>query len=128
MKIKPIRNRVVVRKDEAEKTFSGTSILLPESIQQIPLTGTVVEVGPGHTTPGGSFIPTTVKVGDKVLFSRNTGTDLKNIEPGLFSFREDEILAVFKRPRKTTANKMLKKLGWEKLPGDFINPQIAEGE
>ena len=126
MKIKAIRNRVIVKKDEVEKTFSGTSILLPEFVQQVPLTGTVVEVGPGFTTTAGAFVPITVKKGDRIVFARSTGTSLEEIEKGLISLNEKDILAVFRKPRKTTANKMLKKLGWEKLPGDFINPQIAE--
>jgi len=125
---KAIRNRIFVKRDEKATTIAGTNLLLPECLKEEAYTGTVVSVGKGHTTSTGAFIKTTVKVGDHIVFPKGVGTDLKDIEPGLISLNEKDIIAVFKSPRKTTANKMLKKLGWEKLPGDFINPRIAEGE
>lgn len=69
MNIEPLNDRVVVRPDAAERTVgNGSVILMPDAYQRKPRRGVVLAVGPGHTSAAGVFIPTTVQVGQKVLY------------------------------------------------------------
>lgn len=76
MNIKPLADRILVKPAPAEeKTASG--IIIPDTVQERPLQGEVVAVGPGRYTDGGTFIKTELKVGDKVLYGRYSINEIK---------------------------------------------------
>jgi len=75
-KIKPLGDRVLIRRAKAQEKKG--SILLPDSAQEKPKEGEVVEVGPGKIDEHGNFESLSVKVGDKIIFSGYSGTEVKN--------------------------------------------------
>jgi len=93
-KIKPLGNRVLIQRAKAQTTKGG--ILLPDSAQQKPKEGTVVAVGPGKTDDNGKPQPLNLKVGDRVLFSSFSGTEVKNQENNedFLILAEDDILGI----------------------------------
>ena len=94
MKIRPLQDRLVVKRtQEEEKTKGG--IIIPDSAKEKPLEGTVVAVGSGKSVKGGKVVPLDVKAGDKVLFGKYSGTEVKVDGEDLVLLREDDVLAVF---------------------------------
>jgi len=95
-KIQPLGNRVLVRRSKAPTTKGG--ILLPDSAQEKPKEGIVESAGPGKTDENGNFEPTTVKAGNKVLFSSYAGTEIKSETTGneeeFLILSEDDILGI----------------------------------
>jgi len=77
-KIKPLGNRVLVKRSKAQTTKGG--ILLPDTAQEKPKEGQVVAVGPGKVSDNGKAEPLTVKIGDWILYSNYAGTEVKNNE------------------------------------------------
>lgn len=93
MSIKPLHDRVLVRRVEEEKMSAG-GIVLPDSAQEKPAEGEVIAVGPGKTADSGQLIAMGVKVGDKVLFGKYSGQEVKVDGEELLVMREDDIIAV----------------------------------
>lgn len=92
-KIIPLGNRVLVERTAAQTKKGG--ILLPDNAQEKPKEGTVIAVGPGARSDEGKIIPMNVKVGDRVLFSKYTGTDVKtDDDKDLMILPEDDILGI----------------------------------
>ena len=92
MKLKPMSDRIVVRVFEAEeKTASG--IILPDTAQEKPSEGEIVAVGPGKTNDAGTLIKMSLKKGDKVLYGKYSGTEVKVDGENLLIMRESDILA-----------------------------------
>jgi chaperonin GroES len=93
MKIRPLQDRVIVKRiEEEEKTKGG--IIIPDTAKEKPQEGKVIAVGKGKTNDEGKLIPLDVKVGDKILFGKYSGTEVKlNGEEHLI-MREDDILGV----------------------------------
>jgi chaperonin GroES len=93
MQIVPLRDRCSIKKDKAEeKTYGG--LYIPDIAQKEVQIGTVQAVGPGATSKEGILNPPDVKSGDKVIFPKYCGTDLKEIEKDLFIIPESEILCI----------------------------------
>lgn len=93
MTIKPLQDRVLVKRlDENTKTAGG--IIIPDTAKEKPSEGIVEAVGPGMVTPEGKTIPMSVKVGDKVLFGKWSGTEIKIKGEDRLIIKEPEILAV----------------------------------
>ncbi len=93
LKVKPLSDRIVVRQADAEEVSSG-GIILPDTAQEKPQQGEVVAVGPGKTADSGELIKMALKVGDKVLYGKYSGTEV-NIDGGEYVFmRESDILAI----------------------------------
>ena len=93
MKIRPLQDRVVVRRlDELTKTSGG--IIIPDTAKEKPSEGLVEAVGPGALNPEGKLIPMSVKVGDKVLFGKWSGTEVKVNGEERLLIKEAEILGV----------------------------------
>ncbi|ABA59368.1 MULTISPECIES: co-chaperone GroES [Nitrosococcus] len=93
MKIRPLHDRVIVRRMEEEKTSSG-GIVIPDTAAEKPIRGEVVAVGNGKILESGEVRALDVKVGDKVLFGKYSGTDVKVESEELLVMREDDIMAV----------------------------------
>ncbi len=90
--IKPLSNRVLVKRSEAKTTKGG--ILLPDAAQEKPKEGSIVAVGPGKIDDQGQLHALTVKVGDKVLFGAYAGTDVKLNDEEYLIMSEDDILGI----------------------------------
>lgn len=93
MKLKPLHDRVLVKRlPEEEKTAGG--IIIPDSAKEKPSRGEVIAAGPGKTADDGKAIAMNVKNGDKVLFSKYAGTEVKVDGDEMLVMREDDILAI----------------------------------
>jgi chaperonin GroES len=93
MNIRPLHDRVIVRR-MAEETKSPGGIVIPDSAAEKPIQGEVVAVGNGKVLENGEVRPWEVKVGDKVLFSKYGGTEVKIEGEELLVLREDDITGV----------------------------------
>ncbi|MCK5770584.1 co-chaperone GroES [Algiphilus sp.] len=93
MKLRPLHDRVVVKRLEEERTTPG-GIVIPDSAAEKPIKGEVVAVGPGKRSDDGTVHAPDVKVGDKVLFGKYSGTEVKHEGDELVVMREDDIMAV----------------------------------
>ena len=93
LKLKPLEDRVVVEPKEAEdKTASG--IILPDTAQEKPQEATVVALGPGKASDSGTIVKMTVKVGDKVLYGKYSGSEVTVDGKEYLIMRESDILAI----------------------------------
>jgi chaperonin GroES len=93
MSLKPLGNRVVIEPIEQEDITSG-GIVLPETAKEKPQKGTIISVGPGERDEDGKYIPMDVKEGDKVLFAKYAGTEIKVDGDKLLILKESDILAI----------------------------------
>jgi len=93
MKIRPLHDRVVIRRTEEEHTTPG-GIVLPDSATEKPIQGEVIAAGNGKILENGEVRPLDVKVGDKVLFGKYAGTEVKIDGEELLVMREDDIMGV----------------------------------
>jgi chaperonin GroES len=93
MKIKPLHDRAVIRRLEDQRTSPG-GIVIPDSAAEKPIRGEVIAVGKGKIMENGDIRPMDVKVGDKVLFGKYAGTEIKVDGEELVVMREDDIMAV----------------------------------
>ncbi|MEW5827795.1 MAG: co-chaperone GroES [Chloroflexota bacterium] len=93
LKLKPLGSRVVVEPVEQEETTAG-GIVLPETAKEKPQQGIVLAAGPGDRDEDGDYIAMDVKVGDKVLFAKYAGTELKLDGKKLLILRESDLLAI----------------------------------
>ena len=93
MKIRPLHDRVIVKRLEEERTSPG-GIVIPDSAAEKPVQGKIVAVGKGKILEDGNVRPLDVKVGDKILFGKYSGTDIKIDGQDVLILREDEVLAV----------------------------------
>jgi len=94
MKIRPLHDRVIVKRWEEEKTSPG-GIVIPDSATEKPSKGEIVAVGNGKILDSGEVRALDLKVGDKVLFGKYSGTEVKVDDQDIVVMREDDIMAVF---------------------------------
>jgi chaperonin GroES len=94
MKIRPLHDRIVVKRWEEEKTSPG-GIVIPDTAKEKPIKGEVVAVGTGKLLDNGEARALDVKVGDKVLFGKYAGTEVKIDGNDYLILREDDIMGVF---------------------------------
>ncbi|HDP23985.1 MAG TPA: co-chaperone GroES [Deltaproteobacteria bacterium] len=93
MKVRPLQDRVIVKRmEEDQKTKGG--IIIPDTAKEKPQMGEVIAAGPGKKTDEGKLLPLDVKKGDKILFSKYSGNDIKIDGEELLIMREDDILGV----------------------------------
>ena len=93
MKLRPLNDRVIVKRlEEEEKTVGG--IIIPDTAKEKPQQAKVIAVGKGRTLENGQVIPLTVKEGDRVLFGKYAGTEIKIDGDEHLIMREDDILAI----------------------------------
>lgn len=96
MKIRPLNDRILVKRlEEEDKTAGG--IIIPDSAKEKPAEGEIIAIGPGKLNKSGERVAMDVKVGDKVLFSKYGGTDVKIDGVNYLIMREDDILGVVER-------------------------------
>ena len=93
MKIRPLHDRVIVRRMEEERTSAG-GIVIPDSATEKPAQGEVLAAGKGKISENGDVHPLDVKVGDKVLFGKYAGTEVKVEGEELLVMREEDIMGV----------------------------------
>ena len=93
MNIRPLHDRVVVKRIEQEEQVRG-GIIIPDTAKEKPQEGEVLAVGNGKILENGTTLAMDVKVGDKILFGKYSGTDIKIDGEEVLILREDEVLAV----------------------------------
>jgi chaperonin GroES len=96
MKIRPLQDRVIVKRLEEETKTKG-GIIIPDSAKEKPIEGKVIAVGKGKVAENGNLLKLDVKVGDKVLFSKYGGTEVKIDGEEYLIMREDDILGVIEK-------------------------------
>jgi chaperonin GroES len=93
MNIRPLHDRVVVRRMEEERTSPG-GIVIPDTAAEKPIQGEVIAIGRGKLLDNGEVRPLDVKVGDRVLFGKYSGTEVKISGEEFVVMREDDIMGV----------------------------------
>jgi len=93
MQVRPLHDRVLVKRIEEKEVVKG-GIIIPDTAKEKPMEGEVVAVGPGKLLEDGKRAPIDVKVGDRVLFGKYAGTEIKIDDEDYVVMREEEILAV----------------------------------
>ena len=94
MKIRPLHDRVIVKRLEEERTSPG-GILIPDTAAEKPVQGKIVAVGKGKILEDGKVRELDVKVGDKILFGKYSGTEVKVDGEDLVVMREEDVMAIF---------------------------------
>lgn len=93
MKFRPLHDRVLVRRIELEEKTPG-GIIIPDSAKEKPMQGEVIAVGTGHRADDGKVTPLDVKSGDKVLFGKWSGTEVKIGSEDLLVMKESDIMGI----------------------------------
>ncbi|MBA7601413.1 10 kDa chaperonin [subsurface metagenome] len=94
IKLQPLGDRVVVRPSDEEEVTKG-GIILPDTAKEKPQRGVVIAVGPGRLDEEGKRVPMEVKKGDKVIYSKYAGSEIKQDDEEVLILRESDILAKF---------------------------------
>jgi len=102
MKFRPLHDRVVVRRVEEEAKTAG-GIIIPETAQEKPSQGEIVAVGQGARGEDGKIVPLDVKVGDRVIFGKWSGTEVKIDGEDLLIMKESDIMGVLEGKAKKAA-------------------------
>jgi chaperonin GroES len=97
MKFRPLHDRVVVKRIDAEEKSAG-GIIIPDTAKEKPSQGEVVAVGPGGRDEAGKLIPIDIKVGDRVLFGKWSGTEVKIDGQELLIMKESDIMGIIDEP------------------------------
>jgi chaperonin GroES len=100
MKIKPLHDRVLVRRLEQEEKTAG-GIIIPDTAKEKPQQGEILAIGSGARDESGKVVPLDVKVGDVVLFAKWGGTEVKIDGEDLLVMKESDIIAVVEDAKKT---------------------------
>ena len=101
MKFRPLHDRVVVRRVESEEKTAG-GIIIPDTAKEKPQEGEVIAVGPGGRDEAGKLIPLDVKAGDRILFGKWSGTEVKIDGEDLLIMKESDIMGVVEGSAATT--------------------------
>jgi chaperonin GroES len=96
MKIRPLQDRVIVKRVEEEAKTKG-GIIIPDTAKEKPMEGLVIAVGKGKATEDGTLVKPDVKAGDRILFSKYAGTEVKIDGVEHLIMREDDILGVIEK-------------------------------
>ncbi len=96
MKVRPLQDRLLVRRvEEQEKTKGG--LIIPDTAKERPLEGEVIAVGAGKRTDDGTLVAPDVKAGDRILFGKYAGTEIKIAGVEHLILREDEVLGIVEK-------------------------------
>ena len=104
MKVRPLHDRVIIKRVEEQETVRG-GIIIPDTAKEKPQEGEVVAAGTGKRLENGQIIPLEVKAGDRVLFGKYSGTEIKLDGEELLILREEEILGIIAPSASTKSKK-----------------------
>jgi len=104
MKVRPLHDRVLIKRVEEQETVRG-GIIIPDSAKEKPQEGEVVATGTGKRLENGTVIPLEVKDGDRILFGKYSGTEIKVDDQDYLILREDEILGILSTAGKAAGKK-----------------------
>ena len=93
MNVRPLHDRVIVKRVEEQEVVKG-GIIIPDTAKEKPMEGEVIAAGPGKVMDDGKRAAMDVKAGDRILFGKYSGTEMKSDDEDYIIMREDEILAV----------------------------------
>ncbi|HUG03560.1 MAG TPA: co-chaperone GroES [Steroidobacteraceae bacterium] len=96
MKIRPLHDRVMVKREEEERKSPG-GIVIPDTAAEKPIRGKIIAVGKGKILENGNVRPLDLKVGDKILFGKYSGTEIKVDGDELLVMREEDVVAVIEK-------------------------------
>ena len=96
MGFRPLHDRVLVRRVEAEEKSAG-GIIIPDTAKEKPMEGEIVAVGPGARDESGKLVPLDVKVGDRILFAKWSGTEIKLNGQDLLIMKESDVMGVIEQ-------------------------------
>ncbi len=99
MNFRPLHDRVVVRRLNAEEKTAG-GIIIPDTAQEKPMEGEVIAAGPGARNEAGQLVALDVKAGDRVLFGKWSGTEVKISGEDLLIMKESDIMGIIQAPAK----------------------------
>ena len=99
MDIRPLHDRIIVERLEEETKTAG-GIIIPDTAKEKPQQGKVIAIGKGKRTEDGKLLPLDVKVGDKILFGKYSGTEIKIEGKEFLMMREDDVLGVIEGGKK----------------------------
>jgi chaperonin GroES len=104
MKFRPLHDRVMVRRIDPEGKTTG-GIIIPDTAQEKPMEGEIVAAGPGKRDEKGKVVPLDVKAGDRILFGKWSGTEIKLDGEDLLIMSESDIMGVLEGPRMAVVKK-----------------------
>ncbi len=94
MKIRPLQDRILVKRLESADKKTAGGIIIPDTVKEKPQEGEVIAVGAGKPGKDGNVLPMTVKIGDKVLFGKYSGNEVKIDDVEYIIMREEDILGI----------------------------------
>jgi chaperonin GroES len=97
MKFRPLHDRVLIRRVDAESKSAG-GIIIPDTVKEKPMQGEVIAVGPGARNEAGALAPLEVKAGDRILFGKWSGTEVKIDGEELLIMKESDIMGIIDSP------------------------------
>ena len=104
MTVRPLHDRVLIKRIEEQETVKG-GIIIPDTAKEKSQEGEVISVGTGKTLENGSIVPLEVKEGDRILFAKYSGTEIKVENQDYLILREDEIVGVLSKAGKAAGRK-----------------------
>jgi len=104
MKFRPLHDRVMIRRVDPEGRTTG-GIIIPDTAQEKPMEGEIVAVGPGARDDKGTVVPLDVKPGDRILFGKWSGSEIKIDGEDLLIMKESDVMGVIAGPRIAIAKK-----------------------
>ena len=104
MKVKPLHDRILIKRVEEKETVKG-GIIIPDTAKEKPQEGEVIAVGGGKKTEEGKVIPLDVKAGDRILFGKYSGTEIKIDDQEYLIIREDEVLGIIEAAKQSAGGK-----------------------
>ena len=104
MKVRPLHDRIMVKRIEEKETVKG-GIIIPDSAKEKPQEGEVIAVGHGRKTEEGKVIPLDVKAGDRILFGKYSGTEIKIEDQEYLILKEEEVLGVLEAAKHAAGGK-----------------------
>ena len=104
MKVRPLHDRLIIKRIEEKESVKG-GIIIPDTAKEKPQEGEVIAVGNGKKTEEGKLIPLDVKAGDRILFGKYSGTEIKIEDQEYLILREDEVLGVIESAKAASGKK-----------------------
>jgi chaperonin GroES len=104
MTVRPLHDRILIKRIEEKETVKG-GIIIPDSAKEKPQEGEVIAVGHGKKTEEGKIIPLDVKAGDRILFGKYSGTEIKIDDQEYLILREEEVLGVLEAAKHAASGK-----------------------